>query len=256
MLAKERQEKIVERIRKNGAVTTEELVRDLCVSSETVRRDLLVLEKKGLLQRVHGGAVAAEKMKPYLSLDIRVKKNETKKKELAKYAAAFIEDGDVIGIDAGSTAIYFAEALKEKAERLTIITFSLDVFQILKGYKKFEVLLCAGKYFAEENVFGGMFARDMMRQLHMQKAFIFPSAVSLQFGICDRYESICEMQRHMMQNAESVFVLADSDKFECRELIQIADMNPEYTYVTDSGFNEGLANLYTEQNITIVRGEK
>ena len=131
MLAKERQEYIHRQIRNKGAVTTAELIEQLGVSIETVRRDLLTLEQHRLLQRVHGGAVTMGGMKPFRALSHRIQENEKAKQELSATAAKRVRDGDIVGIDAGSTSILFAEALKKELCSLTVVTYSLDVFESL-----------------------------------------------------------------------------------------------------------------------------
>ena len=141
MFANERQEKIYELLQKNGAVTTSGLVEAFKVSIETVRRDLLNMELEGRLKRVHGGAVAKNDMKPFFDLKKRNTEFEEEKEELSKKAMEFINEGDIIGIAEGSTAIFFSKALKENFSNLTIITNSLDVFNLLYNLMEFSVIL-------------------------------------------------------------------------------------------------------------------
>ena len=82
----------------------------------------------------------------------------------------------------------------------------------------------------------------------MQKSFIFPSSVSLEFGIGNTLQELHLMQRRMMQNAENVYILADSSKFEKRALLKLCDMKQEYCYITDNSLPEELRKLYTENN--------
>ena len=144
MFAKERQDKIYLMIQKKGAVTTSNLVECFGVSIETIRRDLLSMEQKGQLVRVHGGAVRKNDMNPFLDLQQRNKEYSEQKRELSLKAAEFVCDGDIIGIDAGSTVISFTEVLKEKFSKLTVVTHSLDVFEILRDHENFSVILCGG----------------------------------------------------------------------------------------------------------------
>lgn len=254
MFAKERQDKIYKMIKSSGAVTTSDLVALFKVSIETIRRDLLCMEQQGLLLRVHGGAVTKSGMKPYLNLDERNKEFSEQKKNLALKAAEFISDGDIIAIDAGSTAILFSEVLKEKFSHLTIVTHSLDVFNILNEY--FSVILCGGYYMREENSFYGAQALDMLASLHMQKAFLFPSALSLEYGICDYQKDLYLVQRQLLKSSEDIFVLADSSKFEKRAMLKLDDMRAEYSYITDCELSEELVKLYKQNNIKIYTGRK
>lgn len=254
MFAKERQNKIFEIVKKDGAVTASALVELFGISVETVRRDLLEMEKQGKLSRVHGGAVAQGDMKPFLRLDQRNREFSEQKRSLSLTAADFINEDDIIGIDTGSTAIFFAEVLKRRFKSLTVVTHSLDVFEILN--EAFNVILCGGCYMKNERSFYGAPALDMLENLHIQKSFIFPSAVSLEFGIGDYNVELLNMQRRLIKSADAVFVLADSSKLEKKALLKLDEMRGEYTYVTDGFVSSELKELYSENGINIFTGDK
>ncbi|MBQ7049849.1 MAG: DeoR/GlpR transcriptional regulator [Firmicutes bacterium] len=251
MFAKERHTKILEMLKETGSVTTAQLVDAFSVSIETIRRDLLILEESGMLQRVHGGAVAMGDMIAFRELPQRMQENVAQKQELCRTAMDFIKNGDTIGVDSGSTAVLFAEALKERFSDLTVITYSLDVFLILNQYKNFRVILCGGYYYPTENCFVGVLALNMLSSLHVQKVFLFPTAVSLQHGIFDHESEVLIMQQTLRRIASQVFVLADSSKFEHTDLLKQEDMLPSYIYVTDSALSATLKAMYLENHIQI-----
>lgn len=254
MFAKERQEKIYEMIQKNGAVTTSYLMNFFDVSVETVRRDLLAMEQRGQLSRVHGGAIAKSEMKPFMELRQRNKEYSEQKYQLALRATDFISNGDIIGIDSGSTAISFAEALKEKFSKLTVVTHSMDVFELLRDYKDFSVILCGGHYMRNENAFYGALVLEALSNLHIQKAFIFPMAISLEYGIYDYYEELYSVQKQIMKSSDDIYILADSSKFEKKALLKLSDMKTDYNYITDSFLSDELKKLYKENGIRIYTG--
>lgn len=255
MFANERQEKIYELLQKNGAVTTSGLVEAFKVSIETVRRDLLNMELEGRLKRVHGGAVAKNDMKPFFDLKKRNTEFEEEKEELSKKAMEFINEGDIIGIAEGSTAIFFSKALKENFSNLTIITNSLDVFNLLYNHMEFSVILCSGHFLKTENAFYGALTLEALSTLHIQKSFIFPSAVSLENGIGYYLEEFYQLQKEYIRRSDEVFVLADNSKFEKNALLKISDMNKNYIYITDSKLPDELMSLYKENDILIYKGE-
>lgn len=256
MLAENRRDEIEGLIEKYGAVTTSDLIIKFNVSVETIRRDLLCLEQRGILKRVHGGAVAQKKMKAFHSLEKRNREFSEEKRELSLNAIRFIEDGDIIAVDTGSTAIFFAEMLRDNFSKLTVVTHSIDVFNILCHNRDFKTILCGGHFLREENSFYGSLALDTLHNIHVQKAFIFPSAVSIEFGVCDYNENLYPMQKEMISCADQVFVLADSSKFEKRALLKVADMKSEFTYITDNNLSESLVNLYKENSINVYNGGK
>ena len=255
MLAKERQDRIYAMLQRDGAVTVSQLVELFCVSMETVRRDLLIMEQENRLSRVHGGAVAKQGMKPFYDLERRNMEYSAEKLSLARKAAEYISEGDVVGIDMGSTANYFAEALKERFSRLTIVTYSYDVFTRLCDYKDFSVILCGGHYLKKEKSFYGAIPLEILNLLHMTKCFIFPSAVSLEYGIGDYQEEIYTLQKQMIRSSDNIFILADSTKFEKRALLKLSEMKSTYTYITDGNLSKELYQLYLENNIRICKGE-
>lgn len=254
MFAKERQALISGMVKKDGAVTTGALVEKLGVSVETVRRDLLELEKRGSLTRVHGGAVAAGDMQPPMELPQRNLAQSRQKQELSAVAAEFVNEGDIIAVDSGSTAIHFAQGLKERFSALTVVTHSRDVFDLLCDHGDFTVILCSGHYLRAERAFYGPLVLDGLQKLHVQKAFLFPSAISLEGGICDYQQDLCLVQKQLMAAAETVLILADSSKFEKKALLQLSPIKTDYIYITDRDLPEDIRRLYGKNGIQLRNG--
>ncbi|MBQ7096531.1 MAG: DeoR/GlpR transcriptional regulator [Clostridia bacterium] len=252
MLAKERQNIISELIKTKSAVTTAYLMEEFGISDETVRRDLLALEREGKLRRVHGGAVIPTEMKPFMSFQSRIQSAKTEKGLLSELAVQTINNGEIIGVDSGTTAVEFAEALLHSPLELTVVTHSLDVFSILSQSSNFRLILCGGHFLKDENAFHGMLTLETLKNLHVQKAFVFPSAVSLSQGICDFNPELAQVQRQLIESASEVMVLADSGKFEANALLKISDINSNFTFITDPNLPDALKQLYLENNIKII----
>ena len=256
MLASQRQAEIEKLLKANGAVTTADLTERFGTSLETVRRDLLTMEKAGLLNRVHGGAVAITEMMAYHPLEHRNREQSSQKDALARTAAALVSNGDYIAIGTGSTPMHFAQELKNRLQQLTVVTYSLSVFEILRDVPGFRLILLGGQFMPEENAFSGQITLDMLDTLHVQKAFVFPSAVSMEHGICGFEETLYPLQKKLLQCCDQAYILADSSKFERTALFKVADMRPEYIYVTDPELPKQLHSLYTQNGLTVITGEK
>ena len=254
MFAQERQKRICNMIQEGGAVSTSALMELFDVSIETVRRDLLKLEREHKLQRVHGGAVMLGEVLPYLSLESRIEEHRDQKTELSRTAMDFISEGEIIGVDAGSTAIEFAEQLAQHFDSLTVVTSCMDVFNRLCRHRNFSVILCAGHYSKPLNGFYGPLVVDSIKKLHMQKFFMFPAAVSLKYGICDHEPHWTATTMQYIASSEEIFILADSSKFEKAALLKVSEMNPQYTYIADSTLSPELRKLYQENQIRIIAG--
>ena len=255
MSANERREKIYEILQRDGAVTTVALFQEFDVSAETLRRDLVAMEEQGKLIRVHGGAIIRGEITPYIPLQVRNTERIKEKKEIAKKVIEFISEGDIISLDAGSTSLYIAEAIRDNFEKLTVVTYSLDVFNILCEKTGFDMLLCGGNYVSAYHVFLGDFTEKMLDSLHVQKSFVFPSAISLESGICEYHSDTHTHQRRMLRFADETFVVGDSSKFEKKALYKVDDMRNEYTYITDSSLPESLRKIYAANEKKLVVAE-
>ena len=251
MLAKERQLNIRKLMNEKGSVTTAELTKLYDVSIETIRKDLLDLESQGYLSRVHGGAIKVDNVKPFFDFQRRTTEYSEQKARLTKRAIEFISEGDVIGIDTGSTALFLAAAIKATFTDLTVVTHSLDVFNELHGFKNFKVILCGGHLLEDERAFCGSLTLGMMENLRVQKAFVFPTGVSAADGLTDYQYDLLPIQKQYIRSAETVYILADSSKFQKKALYKFSDMKREYIYITDDDLSEELADLYRKNNYCI-----
>lgn len=256
MLATQRQKEIQKQIKTNGAVTVASLTEQFGVSVETIRRDLLTMEKDGLLSRVHGGAVAVTEMIAYQPLEKRDLEQSHQKDALARVAATLVNEGDYIAIGTGSTPIHFAQELKKLRASLTVVTYSLGVFDILKDMPGYRLILLGGQYIPEENSFYGQLTLDLLDTLHVQKSFVFPSAISLDHGIWGFEETLYPLQQKLLRCCDQAYILADSSKFERTALYKVADMRPEYIYVTDPELPEQLRELYRQNGLTVITKER
>ena len=256
MFANERQFEILSLLRADGAVSAADLAARFEVSIETVRRDLLQLEQAGHIKRVHGGAVLPGKIIPISDLEHRVEENKQGKLELCETAASLVENGDVIYVDSGATARYFAQVLKKRLRRLTVITHCQDVFDILRECDGFELIVCGGHYMKEERVFYGYLAQECLRQLYADKAFLFASTVSVQGGVCDFNKELVAIQKQVMSRCGQVYLLADSQKFERRGLYHVCEPQDCRAIITDSGLSQSLRRLYAEKGIHLMIGKE
>ncbi len=252
MVADIRREEICTLLKSHSAVSTATLAERFGVSIETIRKDLLFLENESKLVRVHGGAVAHSSTKPYLNLSKRMNIMRTEKFEISCIESSLIKNGDIIAVDTGSTAIEFINVLKDRFDTLTIVTHSMDVFQRACNHKNFNIILCGGYYLQNENSFYGSFTTDMLDKIHVEKSFIFPYALSLKNGICDLNPQLSEIQKKLFSIGDEIVILADSSKYEKSALLKVSDMNPCYTYISDTKLSEEIKAVYRNNDINII----
>jgi len=251
MLAIDRRNAIANLVNEQGSVTQAELVRLFKVSTETIRKDLLALENEKLLTRTHGGAIRVGK--GLMPLRERHKDHVVEKRELCTYALPMIQNGDVIALDEGSTCAELAKLIACTFYNLTIATHSLEIFNILRENPGFELILLGGRFIREEMACAGMLTLSMIEQMHFDKCFLFPSGISLKFGLTDCQEAMTQVQRAYISRSSQVYVLAYSQRFETAESIKLDDVNPAYTYITDAALPTEIYNSYKERNLTVIK---
>ena len=140
MLALERRNLILEKLQTEKRVLVSQLSQQFDVSEETIRRDLDKLEKEGLATKSYGGAVINEDVSIDLPFNIRKNQNVVGKQKMAEIAAKLIQDGEHIFLDASTTAVFVAKALKEKKERLTVITNSVEILLELSDVSGWKIV--------------------------------------------------------------------------------------------------------------------
>ncbi len=253
MLADERRSQIMEMLKKRPSITTSELTRFFQVSLETIRRDLEYMEGQGVLRRVHGGAVAVGRQLGYSSLTKRTASHQPEKRNLALTACSYIQEGDYIALDTGSTTFELANLLGERFRELTVLTHSLEVARILSEQPGIHTILAGGFYLREEKCFCGHLTLDMIRQLHVAKCFIAPSAVSLSFGASDHMQELIAVQRAFLGISDQVYMLVDSSKFETFAPLKICDLQPRFLCITDSGLPDEVLEAYKKASVNIVK---
>ena len=254
MFANERYDIILSMLKTQRSVTVSDLMERFGVSIETVRRDLAELERRGALERVHGGAVASrDGMRGLNPLSERMTENQELKRELSLKAAELIKEGDVIAVDAGSTAVEFVRVLCEKFERLTIVTYSRDVMDGIDGREGFRLVMTGGDYMPSERVFCGFLTVESLKKLHVTKSFIFPSAVSSKYGVTINKSEFYELQRALMSIADHSYMLADSTKFEGASPVRVCGIDEVDAIVTDSGLDDMTLQLYSDKQATVVK---
>ena len=133
MIAIERRNGILEKLQEDKKVVVGELSQLYKVSEETIRRDLERLEKEGLCTKSYGGAVLNENNNVEMPFNVRKKSNATGKQKIAELIAGMVEDGEHILLDASTTAVYIAKALKSK-RNLTVVTNSIEVLIEVSPY--------------------------------------------------------------------------------------------------------------------------
>lgn len=153
MLAEQRYQRILDLLKENGSVRVSELKSKLNVSSETIRRDLEMLESRGFLCRARGGALLAKSPAEgrsegpgsrYTPFGLRNQENIDSKAEIAEFAVTFIKEGQSIALDSGTTAFALARAIKHRFKSLTVVTNSMAIVNELAEARGITLIVTGG----------------------------------------------------------------------------------------------------------------
>ncbi|MFP4979255.1 DeoR/GlpR family DNA-binding transcription regulator [Paenibacillus sp. CN-4] len=235
--SEERKRVILDRLRGEGQVRVAQLSERLSVSEETVRRDLILLEKAGRVKRVYGGAIPAGGgmyEPPYLQ---RQNTKTGEKQRIGRRAAELIESGDTIAIDVGTTALELAKAIAGR-ERLTILTHSIAAAYHLmesvnSGRLDGSIIVIGGDLNPRQQSLTGPLSESALSKFRVDKAFISVGGITDRRGLSDYDVRETEMSALMIESADQSIVLADDSKIGREAFAQIAPLHRIHTVVSN-----------------------
>jgi DeoR family transcriptional regulator, fructose operon transcriptional repressor len=235
MLAVERHERILDQLDKNKIVKVSELSKLLDVTEKTIRGDLELLEKRGLLNRIHGGAVLAEDEGRMLPIAERQSGYSDVKSAIAKEAVKLIEPNETILMDGGSTTIAIAELLGEFP--ITVITNDLKIANVLLTKSNVQLMVLGGTRIDKSSSLMGAQATEMLKRMRVNRLFFGTTGISVEHGLTVFNSIHADWKKQIISCADHITLLADSSKFEKVALIQFAKFDEVNEIVTDTNLD-------------------
>lgn len=232
MLAIERRKEILEKLQAEHRVVVSELSQSYGVSEETIRRDLEKLENEGYAIKSYGGAVINENASLDFSFNVRKNRNIAGKQLIARLASRMVHDGDSLMLDASSTAVYIARALKEK-KNLIVITNSIEIIIELLDMTDWKVLSTGGASRVSSYALVGPQTDKMLRDYHVDRAFVSCKGFDLDAGFTDSDELHANNKKTMMDAAKEKILVVDSSKFGETAFVSIGALADINVVVTD-----------------------
>ena len=229
----ERQLTITNLIRSKNTVSVEELSKMFDVSLNTIRRDLSILETKGLLKRTQGGALLVEVNQFVEPFHIRKSEYTDEKELIGKAAVQLVSENDTIIIDAGTTTLELAKNLNG-FQRLTVLTNSLEVANELIYNSNISVILSGGVLRQSSRSLFGLPTEQFFSQFHADKLFLSVGGISIADGLTNPNINETAVKRKMIEAAKEIIVLVDYHKFDRVSLSPITSLNSVHKIVTDT----------------------
>jgi DeoR/GlpR family transcriptional regulator of sugar metabolism len=227
-LPAQRRQQMLRAVR-SGATHVADLAASFGVSEMTVRRDLRALAREGKLERVRGGAVNASTERPFA--ETVIERFEAKDR-IGAAAARQVQDGQTVMIDIGTTTLQAAHHLHGRD--ITVVTTSLAVYEELVDDPAIELILPGGVVRRNYRSLVGVIAEDSLRQLKADVLLLGTSAVDPELGVWDSTMIEVPIKRAMIEAAERVALLADTQKFAMAGLVRVCQATEIDNVVTDA----------------------
>lgn len=246
MLSRDRRLQLVARLDEEGRASVEALARDLRVSPSTIRRDLARLAADGALVRTYGGAAAGAVAPGRDTLDPAL----AAKRAIGAAAAALVEDGQVIAISSGTTALELARRLVDR--RLTVITNALDVVGVLLDRPGIELVVLGGVVRPGMHSMLGHLPELALRELRADALFMGIGALGAEHGLMN--DAIPEIltDRALRRASRACVVLADSSKLGAVAPAYVFGIEEVDTLVTDADADPGQVAALEARGVRVI----
>ncbi len=247
-----RQKRLLEIVRQRNAVSIRDLCDYLQVSDATVRRDVTMLDRKGLLSRTHGGVVANSIVNFDLPQSDRVRLREEEKARIGGASLSMLQGDETVLIDAGTTALSIAMGARQHPG-CTYVTTSLGAANILKEQGLNNYYLLGGAYLGVNDSFAGSITIAAIRNLSFDIAFLSVSAIDIhRRAISLGNEAYAQVQREILAVSRKNVVVADHTKFKASAFSQTATFEDLDAIVTDTMIDETARAAFDDDRLELI----
>jgi DeoR family transcriptional regulator of aga operon len=229
----ERLEHVVRLLETRDYVQVAELSQAFAVSEVTVRSDLTELARQGLVARIRGGVRALQHGNSEVGFDLRLRLEVDRKRAIARTAAAMVNEGEAVALDASTTAYYLALELRSKRE-LVVVTNGLLVATALADAPGITVLVTGGMLRLSAMSVVGDFGADVLRTTRINKGFLGVRGLSLSRGLMDLNPDEVRIKQEMADACEQVYGIFDGTKWHRSALLAFVSVQKLAGIITDS----------------------
>ncbi len=251
MIADARKQEILDLLQKDGSVKVTELSKLFNVSEVTVRSYLTDMEGKGLLSRIHGGAICS--YKPYYSMNLnqRLEANYGAKVEIAEKIASFITPNDTIMLNSGTTTLLAFRKFPQNYN-LNIVTNSIAIALEASSNTNYNVVLIGGSVNTKYQFTFGIDSVEQLKKYHADKLILSVDGVDIENGFTTYYDKETDIDCIMLEQSETCIIAADHTKFGHKAFVKISDVNVADYIVTDKFSNDELTQELEKAGIQLI----
>lgn len=241
--------KIEEYVLSNESVTLDSLCEVFKISKNTIRRDINEIEKKGNIKKVYGGVTAV--IKNLIPFEERNIKNNYVKMEIAKTASEFVNDGDVIFIDSGTTTLNMVDVLKNK-NNITILTNNLNVIVNALPFPNLNVICTGGSLIRKTNSFEVINTLSIFKDYNINKTFMAATGISISNGATNSSPLEYKLKKIIVEKSNDIYLLVDSSKFNVSALMTYCQLSDINHLVTDKEPPEEYIQYFEKNKIEVI----
>lgn len=249
MKGQSRLDQIMDYLKSHNLVTVDQLVTAISASPATIRRDLIKLDREGVISRTHGGVTLNRFIPAQPTTVEKMQRNLAEKQAIAQRAVAFVKAGDAIILDAGTTMLELARQLTHLP--LRVITADLHIALFLSEFKQIEVTIIGGRIDDSSQSCIGEHGRRLLRGINPDIAFVSCNSWSLEKGITTPTEEKAGLKQDLLANARRRVLLADSSKYGSWSLFCVAPLETLTDVVTDNHIKPELQQALQDKGFTL-----
>lgn len=254
MAVNDRQNRILSLLKETNNVRILTLSKELKVSRETIRKDLVEMERVGLLKKTYGGAVL-DVSNNETDYDRRKDIEKAGKEKIALRASQLVEEGDTIYLDYGTTVFALAKELKQ-FKQLTVVTNSLPIAIELKQSEGIELIILGGNLRKNEDSLFGSFAMTNLQNIYVDLGFFGCAGFDLGPGLTNYHMGELEVSKAMVAHSQTAILLADHTKFGQIALNKTVDVADLDIIITDKVTKPKLFNEISESGLEVFETEQ
>jgi DeoR/GlpR family transcriptional regulator of sugar metabolism len=243
----ERKIEIIKILERDSKVQIDQLVQEMNVSSMTIRRDLAQLEDEKKLIRTHGGAIAVNALIPETPYKSKTVTRTLQKERIAEFAATLIPERCSLLLDSGTTTLEIAKKIKERSD-LTIVTNDLRVASELVDSPS-TVIVTGGTVQSGIGSLTGPHAETLLQQLKVDLLFLGTHAIDLSNGLSAPTMEKASIKKMMIASAKSIWLVADSSKFNKNAFSHVCSLGQINGVITDSQLRKEDFENYSEHTV-------
>jgi len=251
MFMEERHQEIAGIIKTNGKITIAEITDRYHISDESARRDLRLLEQRGVCKRTHGGAILVSQVnvRPPVDREFESMPVYANYREISRAAASMIQENDTVYLTSGSIG-YIMLSFLPRDIRYTLVVNSADIGKELRDFDNIEVYLTGGKM-RQSGSFVDSLANEFVSRLHFDLCFITGSGLTADFGLSNGTDETAAFQRTVIRNSRKKCLLIPGVKVGVDSFVKVCDAEVFDSVITDWDCVEDQITALEERGVTV-----